>query len=326
MDSGLAIYRMPWWGWRGSLRRAQRPALGLAAFDRYCQDQGRPDIVHGHSLLYGGYLAAILRQQRGIPAVVTEHFSAYIRGRILPDQRPVLRETLQNLDRLVAVSKQLAASLARYGAPSTIEIVPNIVDVEFFSPTEPPPRTPFALALIAQLDANKAPDLTLRAFAQAFGAHEAHLTIAGDGPERPRLLALAAELNVQDHLVPRTPPTRTSARADPGQPCDRLSSYVETFGITLIEALACGKPVIATRSGGPDSFVTESTGLLVPTGDVPTLAAAMRQMAATYDHYDPAAIRAYCVANFSEAAFVSRIETIYTAVLAARPQVQAGSR
>ena len=221
----------------------------------------------------------------------------------------------------------MAASLARYGAPSAIEIVPNIVDVEFFSPTEPPPRTPFALALIAQLDANKAPDLTLRAFAQAFGAHEAHLTIAGDGPERPRLLALAAELNVQDQVSFPGRLEREQVRAlIQASHAIVSSSYVETFGITLIEALACGKPVIATRSGGPDSFVTESTGLLVPTGDVPTLAAAMRQMAATYDHYDPAAIRAYCVANFSEAAFVSRIETIYTAVLAAHPQVQAGSR
>lgn len=91
---------------------------------------------------------------------------------------------------------------------------------------------------------------------------------------------------------------------------------METFGVTLIEAMACGKPVIATRSGGPETFVHDDNGLLVPTGDVEALADAMRQMAKTYHQYDPDAIRADCVARFSEDAFVRSVAQLYHAAIA----------
>ena len=315
LDAGQAIYRIPWWGWKGTLLRSERAALGLAAFDRYCQEQGQPDIVHGQSLLYGGYLAAVIKRQRGIPAVVTEHSSVYIRGPIWSDQRPALRFTLQTLDRVIAVSDVLAHHLTRYGASPNIDIVPEIVDTEFFSPGDIPLQSPCRLALVARLDANKAPDLALRAFAQAFPQGSIQLTLAGDGPERDALLQLVAKLGVQARVTfPGRLPREQVRMLIQQSHAIVSSSQVETFGITLIEAMACGKPVIATRSGGPETFVTEASGLLVPTGDVGALAAAMRQMAETYDRYDPAAIRAYCVENFSEAAFVRNIERLYSQI------------
>ena len=66
-----------------------------------------------------------------------------------------------------------------------------------------------------------------------------------------------------------------------------LSSAYETFGVVLIEALACGKPVVSTACGGPDYIVTEENGLLVPVGDTQALGAALEQMIRTIDRYDP---------------------------------------
>lgn len=316
-DSGLVIYRIPRWGWTGSLLRSQRDALGLAAFDRYCQEQGQPDIVHGHSLLYGGYLAAVIKAQRGIPAVVTEHSSVYIRGPVWPDQRPALRLTLTNVDRVFAVSAPLAEALRAY-TNRPVQILPNAIDTAFFTPAaDAPPPSPISLAWIGRLDSNKAPDLTLRAFAAAFPAGTARLIMVGDGPARPSLEELCHALGITGQVTFTGQLPREQVRATL-QACHATvsSSRVETFGITLIEAMACGKPVIATRSGGPEVFVNETTGLLVPTGDVDALAAAMRQMAATYDRYDPAAIRAHCVDNFSNAALVRRLEAVYAEVIA----------
>jgi len=314
-DSGLTIYRIPWWGWGGSLLRSRRDALALTAFDRYCAEQGRPDIVHGHSLLYGGYLAAVIKAQRGIPAVATEHSSVYIHGPVWPDQKPAIRFTIAHLDRLTAVSDRLAESMGRYFFRSDVTVLPNIVDLDFFQPAQTPPASPFRLSLIARLDANKAPELALSAFARAFGQGNAHLTIAGKGPRRAGLVRLATTLHLQDRIsFPGWLSREKLRELIQSSHCVVSTSRVETFGLTLIEAMACGKPVIATRSGGPDSFVTETTGLLVPTGDVDALAAAMRQMADTYDRYDPAAIRAYCVDRFSEAAFVRNVERLYSEV------------
>lgn len=89
------------------------------------------------------------------------------------------------------------------------------------------------------------------------------------------------------------------------------ASRTETFGVTLIEALACGKPVVATRSGGPEHFVNETNGLLVPVGDVEALTAALREMVDHYDRYDAASIRAECVERFSEAAIIRQLEQVY---------------
>jgi glycosyltransferase involved in cell wall biosynthesis len=314
-DANLTIYRIPWWGWSGSVLRSRRDELALAAFDRYCAEQGRPDVVHGHSLLYGGYVAAIIKTRHGIPAVATEHSSIYISGPVWPDQRPAIQFTIAHLDRLAAVSESLARSLTQHHFRPDIAVLPNIVDTVFFQPVPALPASPFAISLIARLDANKAPELTLRAFAKAFGQGEARLTIAGEGSRRAALRREAANLNLQNNvLFPGWLSREQLRELIQASHIIVSSSHIETFGLTLIEAMACGKPVIATRSGGPDSFVTETTGLLVPTGDVDALAAAMRQMADTYDRYNPAAIRAYCVEHFSETAFVQHVEHLYSEV------------
>jgi glycosyltransferase involved in cell wall biosynthesis len=94
-----------------------------------------------------------------------------------------------------------------------------------------------------------------------------------------------------------------------------LSSNFETFGLVLAEAMACGKPVISTRSGGPEDFVTEETGILVSAHDSSALAEALIQMRQRYDRYDPALIRAHCVERFSERQFVRKLEDIYRQVI-----------
>jgi glycosyltransferase involved in cell wall biosynthesis len=90
-----------------------------------------------------------------------------------------------------------------------------------------------------------------------------------------------------------------------------LPSRSETFGVVYVEAIACGKPVLATRCGGPESIVTAENGLLVDTGDVDALAGAMRTMTATARSYDAHAIRRQFLERFSRAAVVDRLEDVY---------------
>ncbi|HID29995.1 MAG TPA: glycosyltransferase, partial [Desulfobacterales bacterium] len=94
-----------------------------------------------------------------------------------------------------------------------------------------------------------------------------------------------------------------------------LSSHYETFGIVVIEALACSLPVIATRCGGPESIVTESDGLLVPLKDPETLAKAMIQMRNTTSQFDRKQIRDRCILRFGEENIIRQIEAKYDAVV-----------
>lgn len=316
-DHDLPLYRLLWWGWRPTFYPPARVAPLLRLFDRYCAEQGKPDVIHAHSALYGGWVAAHLRRQRGIPAALTEHSSALIRGLLFPDQIARLRWALCGVDRVLTVSEPLARALERYAPGLRVGQIANAVDADFFAPAPlPPPRQPFALALVAHLNANKRVDLLLRAFAEAFHGQDARLRIAGEGPERPRLEALAQSLRLDGQVEFVGQLSREGVR-------DLLwrshalvsSSRVETFGVTLIEALACGLPVVATRSGGPEGIIHAGSGLLVPVDDAPALAAALRQMRADYGRYDHAAIRADCLARYGEAAVVRQLETLYAELL-----------
>ena len=81
------------------------------------------------------------------------------------------------------------------------------------------------------------------------------------------------------------------------------------------EAMACGRPVIATRCGGPEGFVNERNGLLVPVDDVEALTEAMRDMAEHVDRYDPTAIAAEAKAHFSAASVAGQLTALFARVV-----------
>ncbi len=160
----------------------------------------------------------------------------------------------------------------------------------------------------------------LRAFAGAFRGRQVIVRIAGDGAERQKLEGLAGELGIREQVeflgrIPREAVRdllhRTHALIS--------SSYVETFGLTIIEAFASGRPVVATRSGGADALIDENNGLLVPAGDETALSAALRTMTETYARYNPEAIRTDCLSRYSEAVIVRQLEAIYESVVATSP-------
>jgi glycosyltransferase involved in cell wall biosynthesis len=100
--------------------------------------------------------------------------------------------------------------------------------------------------------------------------------------------------------------------------CDAfvLSSSYETFGVVVVEALMNGKPVVATRCGGPEDIVVPGEdGLLVEKDNPEALAAAMLELRAQRDRFDAAAIRQRCIDRFGEAAFVRRHAKVYQAAL-----------
>ncbi len=319
-DHGVLIYRIPWWGWRESLTPWERGKLALQIFDRYCAQNGTPDILHGHSTIYGGYLAAYIGLQRGLPAILTEHSTNFQDGFILPGQGAITRYTLRHTKRQFAVGYNLAEALNTYAPEKNIEVISNVVDVDWFTlPQMPVADSPFVFLMVASLTRRKGHHILLPAFAQACKGQDVKLRIIGSGYHGRKLAQLndlIAKLGIQAQvevhgLVPK------EQLLEYFQTSHALvsSSYTEGFGVTLIEAMACGKPVIATRSGGPEHFVNEQTGILIQPGNINDLAYALRQMCSEYQRFDPQVIRTYCVNNFSEDVITRQLQSVYEGIV-----------
>lgn len=228
------------------------------------------------------------------------------------------------VDAAVSCSRFNAATVARrYGF--TPQVVFNGIDTTLFRPGPPDPawravagadpQTPLLL-FVGRLQPWKGVETAIRALVHV---PETRLAIAGDGEDRPRLERLAADMGLATRvrflgMVERQVLPYLYRSAD----LLVATSYAsETFGIGLVEAQACGLPVVASRFGGFPEVVDEGrTGLLVPPRDPLALAAALNTLLA--DPERRAAMSAAApawAAQFSWQAVTDRIESVYNAVV-----------
>ena len=289
-------------------------------FRRYIRQFGKPDLIHAHSVLWGGVSAMELAHHWDIPYIVTEHATSFARGLILSWQEPIIRRVIKNAYCVLAVSRGLANLLIPYADGRKIEVVPNVVDTDFFKiPTIQRETNPFRLLTVAMLTPKKGIDILLKAFAKAFKrTEEVILEIGGDGEQRDELQALAKSLNIENQvkflgLLSREQVRDAMWRAN----VFVLPSYYETFGVVLIEAMATGLPVIATACGGPEEFIKPDTGLLVEPGNVVEMSMALKNV---YEHRfelrkKELAIRNYIIDNYSDGVIAERLLEYYNRVL-----------
>lgn len=183
----------------------------------------------------------------------------------------------------MAVSESTAADLAARGLDrSRISVIPNGIDLDRFRPDPAVPRFEEPTILyLGRLKRYKRVDLVLRATARLVAdGVKVRLIVAGQGDQAEPLRQLRDEIGLTDHVsMPGFVSEDEKLRLLRQAWVHVLTSHKEGWGITNIEAAACGTPTIASDSPGlRDSVLDGETGLLVPHGDVDRLAAAMRRL------------------------------------------------
>jgi glycosyltransferase involved in cell wall biosynthesis len=257
--------------------RAWRRALAFAS--------PRPDVVisRGVSAQFVG--EAIARRARA-PHVVNEHTPLTPAGELLPmrrHQRLLTRVVAPRLDRVIAVTRRQIAPLARLGyRRERIEVIANGV-FDSVRPTtirEAVGGDDFTVLCAARLEPEKGVGVFIRAVTEARRSRPAiRGLVAGDGPERPRLERLAAGSGVE-LLGVRDDVPDLMAAAD----AVALTSEAEALPMSVLEAMAAARPVIATDIGGlAEAVVQGETGLLVPAGDAGAAARALVELASDRD-------------------------------------------
>lgn len=298
------------------LRYRQASRLGL---ERLMRERGRPDLVHVHILLRPALLAMQLKRRFGTPYVVSEQSSEYLDGRYAAKNRGskhLHERVLRQAAAVTAVSAWLGDALVKHGLCTGYDVVPNVVPgLDRPLPQRGPAH---AFMVVADLvDRTKNVSGVLRALALARRQVPAlTLDVIGDGPDRPMLEALVRELGLSGAVrfhgrVANTEVLRLMA----GTGSVIINSNVETFSVVTGEALASGKPVIATRCGGPTAFITPANGLLIDVRSDDQLAAAMLELHRAHPRYDPVAVRASVSDRFSPEAVGGGFLRIYEKVL-----------
>jgi glycosyltransferase involved in cell wall biosynthesis len=243
--------------------------LRLARDARAAARRFRPDVVYAHFLVPAGLAAALSSRA---PLVVTVHGQDVANIGRIPGVALASRYVVGRAAAVVAVSDWLRRELEAKvrAARGRTEVVDSGVDLERFA-VRPAPEGPPPFLAVGSLTERKNPLRLARAF-ERLG--EGTLTFVGDGPLRPRLEGRAG-IEVTG-LVPHgeIPDRIARARVVCGV------ALVEPFGQALLEGLASGRAVVATRVGGPPEFVTQEAGVLVDPEDEDALVEALRRAAA----------------------------------------------
>ncbi|MFE5937439.1 glycosyltransferase family 4 protein [Streptomyces sp. NPDC056470] len=244
------------------------------------------DVINAHAPVPG--LADVAVAVSGThPTVVTYHAGSMLKGSKRVDwlirayERHVLPRVFTHASALVAVSP---VSLA-FDRPGAVQITPG-VDVERFTPGLPPSTRPRTVVYVGRLDRSsswKGVDVLLHAFAALTAdLPEARLRLVGGGDALPDHTALAERLGITDRVEfagALTGETLLTAMREAAVLVLPSLTAAESFGMVLVEAMACGTPVIGSDAGGIPYVISDgTTGLLVPHNDPAALAAACRRV------------------------------------------------
>lgn len=267
-------------GWPRAAGSTQRAMAG--AVRRF-----RPDVLHVHGFSGNGVHATLASVAHRTPLVVTLHGETSTDDHRIYDRslslRTGIRAGLRRAAAVTAPSRFILEDASRFGLrEARTRVIPNGVDLLEATPpadfSAPFPRYVFALG---RLVPNKGFDLLVRSLAPLLADRpDVGLVIAGDGPERDALLALADDLGVGERV-------RLVGWLDRGQvgaamenaAVFALSSRVESFGVVVLEAMRAGAPVVATSRGGVREWVQDGvSAILADPLDVAQLTAALQKI------------------------------------------------
>jgi phosphatidylinositol alpha-mannosyltransferase len=254
------------------------PSRASARRAREAMRRFRADVIHVHEPFVPSTSLFVLLASDA-PVVATFHSGA-TRSLLFDLSAPALRRVARKIAVRVAVSRT-AERFARERIGGEFRIVPNGVLVERFERAEPASLPDGRrLLFVGRLDRRKGFPIALRTFgrlAQEFP--DLWLVVAGDGPERGALTALPTWVRSRVHMAGRVdyrdlPPLHAAADVFIAP-----SLGGESFGMVLVEAMAAGVPVVASRTAGYDEVVRDGVdGLLVTPGDPSAAAEAVRRI------------------------------------------------
>ncbi len=279
-----------------------------------------PDLIHAHihRMALPSYLFG---RKNKIPHVVTEQHSAFSLGTVSRADVLEAKLAFSQAAAVMPVSNALQQAVESYGIRGNFQIVPNVVDTNFFTsnPVTQPPPAGRGNRLIRLLSVGGMPTTHVKGYPhllEALASLESslnwHLDIIGDGPVKNEYIRQVEALNIHDKVTfhgfqPKTNIVAAMNQAD----IFVLASIWDSMPCVLIEAMSTGLPIVATRTGGIPEVVTPKIGLLAEPANAESLRSALSEMMQTYKEYSAPQISRTAQAKYSFEAVGKLFDAVY---------------
>lgn len=281
-------------------------------FSHIISKEGLPDIIYSHYLKLS-YNAVFLTNKYHLPLVAIEHWSEINKDTLIPEAKKIGNLTYHNVDQLICVSESLKKMVKKHFNQNSI-VVHNMIaqsfcNIGFDSITS----KKIHFVSIGSLIYRKGFDILPKAFSLLnLPKEQWEMTIIGAGEEHGHLTQQIHSTSLQDniHLV-GIKTKEQIAEILKNSSIFILPSRNENFSVAVLEALACGLPVIASLCGGISECINEKNGLLFPVDDVEKLAQSILYMVQNMDKYDRKAIAEDCQARFSPEVIAKQLTKIF---------------
>ena len=291
----------------------------------------RFEIIHAHTSYLDGSAARIIAERFNIPYLITEHTGPFS----ILTSHPIIKyftvKALNHANSVVAVSRFLKNQISAHMKPSLrelITVIPNGVDEQVFRPMtvwNPNTEAPRILFVGYFVPVKNLPIL-LEAFSfvqQKIPGSTLKLVGCGETVvQEQEVLNMIHRLGLENSVSMTGFLPQEKVALIMRQECDLLvlSSQLETFGCVLTEAMASGRPVVATRCGGPEDIViSEAIGELCMPNSVGALSEAIIKVAQRLREYDQNQIRSVAVAHFSYRLVAELIHKEYLRLIVSMP-------
>lgn len=296
--------------------------LALASRMAEVAERYKLDLLHVHYAIPHS-IAAMLAQQmtaerRRLPFVTTLHGTDITLVGTDRSYFPITKFSIEKSDGVTTISSYIQQRTAEvFGVKNDIQVIPNFVNCEMYRPD--PLRSPSERTLlhISNFRPVKRVLDCIQILHRVRQQVDAHLLMAGDGPERGPAERLARDLEVDQHVTFLGKQDHVE-RLIPRAHVLLLPSELEAFGLAALEAMACGVPPVATNAGGVPELITHGQdGFLEPVGDVASQAARVIKLltdGALHERMSAAA-RETAVRRFSTSLIIPQYERHYEQVL-----------
>lgn len=274
------------------------------------------DVIHTYFSYPDGFAAVLIGKCLKKPVVIIEGMSYFTSMMESPFCKPQIVFAIANSKKVICETHAQKKKLTSYKGikDEKIAVVQKGVNLKRFKLSlRPPNQFPKRILFVGLLIPRKGIIQLINAVSRVIDmGYNLILDVIGEGElaqqvkEKVRILGLEKQVT----LLGAKPNEEVAKYM---QNCDLfvLPSFAESFGVVLIEAMACGKPVVTTYCGGPEDIVTKETGILIQPGDENALVEAIKYVLDNPQEYDAYKIRKYAEQNFDIEVVTSKMIELY---------------